>query len=218
MAGAVRALYLRPEGAAAPMAVPRATAVAGMGFDGDMYSDPLSPRQLLLATTAAYERHALPPNALRENLLLDVDPAVLSAGALLAVGSSAVLRLSFACEACASLDMHKPALSRTIGSDRGVLARVLTGGEINAGDAVRITGQASIRWADGWRERVALILGRVPDGMVVEYRQLARLAGVQSTYCRVFPRIARELGASHKAVGMRSESTLPRWQGHELFD
>ena len=185
---------------------------------GDVQSDALSPRQLLVAGTPAYERLGLPANALRENLLLDLDSATLASGQLLAVGPDAVIQLTFACEPCGRLNLRQDRLSRGIGNQRGMLARVLQGGRFAIGDPVRLLADTRPAWPDDWRARVEAVLLRVPPGMVVEYRQLALLAGVALTYCRVFPRVARALGLPHKAVPLRSPCPLPRWEGAGLFD
>lgn len=205
--------------------IPSLQAIAGVGLAGERHADPLSPRQVLLAGADAYARHALAPHALGENLLLDGDTASLRSGQLLQVGAQAVLWLSFHCEACGQLDRMQAGLAQRIGLHgdrrRGMLARVLHGGVIKLGDAIVLlsaTLPGWSGWSDDWRERVAAVLARVPDGMVVDYRQLARLAGLQTAYCRVFPKIARELGLAHKAVATTSAPGLPRWQGFELFD
>jgi len=188
-----------------------------MGLDGDVQCDPLSPRQLLLAGTRAYARLALPVNALRENLLVDFDTADLASGQLLAVGDQAILWLTFYCEPCGRLNLRQEQLSRTIGVQRGVLARVLQAGPVAVGDAVCLLGATLPPWSNDWRARVEAVLAQVPAGMVVEYRQLALLAGVALTYCRLFPRVARDLGLADRAVGLRSDSVLPRWDGAGLF-
>lgn len=216
--GCVQAIALRPAPRTAPVAVDAAVAIAGLGLTGDMHADALSPRQVLLAGTPAYARHGLPPHALRENLLLDVDTSTFVSGTLLRVGSEAVLRLTFACEACGYLDARQPGIASAIGRARGMLARVVHGGAIAAGDHIAIAPTILPAWDDDWRVRVAAILALVPPGMVVEYRQLARLAGVQAVYCRAFPRLARSLGFGHAAVAMASQPGLPRWPGHGLFD
>jgi hypothetical protein len=215
--GFVRALHLRPSRAQAPQAVDRALAIAGTGLDGDVHADPLSPRQVLLACADVYARHALPAHALRENLLVDIDTCGLRSGTLLQVGAQARLWLTFQCEACARLNARQPGLSSRIGGHRGMLARVVCGGTIKPGDSIVQLNGSLPALSDDWRHRVANVLARVPDGMVIEYKQLARVSGVQLSYCRVFPRIARELGLSHKAVSMHSPSTSRRWQGHQLF-
>jgi len=213
--GQVRSIMLR---AATPQSVQAVQANAGLGLAGDRHADPLSPRQVLLAGAPAYARHALPRHALRENLLLDVDTAPLAPGTLLRIGADTVLRLTFRCEACRYLDAHQPGIAAAIGPARGTLARVLHGGAIRVGDPIAVLTPALPAWSDDWRERVAAILARVPDGMVVEYRQLARLAGVQAVYCRTFPRLARALGFAHVAVAAGTRPEVSRWQGTELFD
>ena len=198
--------------------MPHAHALAGLGLDGDVACDPLSPRQLLVAGTPAYSRLGLPDNALRENLLLDIDTAGLASGQLLAVGAQAVFWLTFACEPCGRLNLRQEQLSRTIGMQRGMLARVLHAGPVAPGDPVRVLDATLPPWSNDWRARVEAVLAQVPPGMVVAYGQLALLAGVALTYCRVFPRVARACGLGHKAVGLRSDSPFPRWDGAGLFD
>ena len=216
--GSVAALYLRPARGAVPVPSTHAHACAGVGLDGDVQRDPLTLRQLLVAGTPAYARLGLPANALRENLLLDIDSATLASGQLLAVGHSAVFWLTFACEPCGRLNLRQDGLSRTIGAQRGMLARVLRTGDIAVGDPVRLLSATLPAWSDAWRARVEAVLAQVPPGMVIEYRQLARLAGVALTYCRVFPRVARELGLAHKAVPLVSRDPQPRWDGASMFD
>ena len=218
--GTVLALTLRPARTLPPARAARVRAAAGAGLDGDLHADPHSPRQLLLAGAAVYEDLALPAHALGENLLLDLDTAQLVSGTILAVGHEVRLRLMFQCEACGQLDVQRPGLARAVGARRGVLARVVTGGMIHVGDPVHDLGRLAPPWSDDWRERIRHVLDAVPAGAVVEYRQLARLAGIQSSYCRAFPRMLAQLGPSceRKAVPARSTSPAPRWQGERLFD
>jgi hypothetical protein len=111
-------------------------------------------------------------------------------------------------------------LSREIGRHRGMLARVIAGGVIHAGDRVRDLGQRMPAWPDDWRDRVARVLDAVPPLAVIEYRHLARLAGIQSSYCRAFPRVIATLGPrfAGKAVPAQSTTSIPRWEGEGLFD
>lgn len=214
----VCAIALRPDSKLPGQRQLTAQAVAGTGLMGDVHADPLSPRQVLLAGTAAYERHALPPGALGENLLIGLDTSVLASGTLLAIGPEAVLAVSFQCEACGYLDAQSPGLAKRIGTQRGVLARVLRSGTITEGDALRLLPGRGQQWPEDWRERVRMVLQRVPDGLVLEYAQLARLAGVQASYCRVMPRIVREAGLAEKAVAKGAQSDTVRWDGRGLFD
>jgi hypothetical protein len=193
---------------------------AGLGVDGDVHADPSSPRQLLLASASVYEECLLAPHALRENLLLDLDTACLASGTVLQIGGQVRLRMMFQCEACGQLDRVQPRLSQRLGKRRGMLARVLAGGTVHTGDAVVDLGVLTPAWSDDWRERVRRVLDATPPGCVVEYRDLARLAGIQSTYCRAMPGLLKRFGAPYaaKAVSSQAAPGLPRWHGEGLFD
>jgi len=190
------------------------------GLAGDVHADPLSPRQLLLAGTDAYDAFGLPPHALRENLLVDIDTSRLASGTVLQVGDSVLLRLMFQCEACGHLDVRRPRLSTRIGTRRGMLARVLRGGEIRPGDRGRAVGAPLPAWSDDWRERIVHVLDTLPPRRVITYKRLAQLAGVASSYCRAFPGMIARLGPFYagRAVPSQSDIAVPRWDGHGLFD
>lgn len=194
-------------------------AIDGTGLDKDLHANALSPRQVLIASASAYAGLSLPPHTLRENLLVDADTAGLRSGTVLQIGDEVQLRLMFQCEACGQLDIRQPGLSRKIGMRRGMLARVLAGGVIRRGDRVQDLGLLQAAWSDDWRERILQVLDAVPAQSVIEYKHLARLAGVQSSYCRAFPRMIKNLGADYagKAVTSQSASKLPRWEGPGLF-
>ena len=216
----IEALAIRPAGSSAPRQVDAALALAGVGLAGDRHADPRSPRHLLLAGRGIYDRLALPRHALRENLLVDLDTSQLASGSVLQIGAKVTLRLMFQCEACGQLDLLRPGLARSVGAHRGMLARVLTGGSMREGDAVRDTGLRLQSWSDDWRERVMQVLDAAPEGFVVAYRDLARLAGIQSTYCRAFPRLLAKLGPSYagRAVAASVALARPRWDGAGLYD
>jgi hypothetical protein len=216
--GQVRGLALRPAGTRASLAVDSVHALAGHGLAGDKHADPFSPRQLLLAGSDAYRDLSLPAHALGENLQLDVDTARLASGAVLRIGGEALLRLMFQCEPCGTLDGFQAGLSGRIGARRGMLARVLAGGTIRPGDRILDTGCLLPAWSDDWRERVAQVLNAVPDGMVLTYARLALLAGVQSSYCRAFPRLLKSLGHADKALSAQAAQGLHCWDGAGLFD
>jgi MOSC domain-containing protein YiiM len=218
--GKVVALAIRPARKAPMLSVTSVEAINGTGLVGDVHADDLSPRQILLASFQAYEDLGLPSHSLRENLLVDFDTSLLTSGTVLQIGAQVRLWLTFQCEACGHLNVHRAALSRDIGSRRGVLARVLEGGAIRTGDQVRVLGALLPEWSDDWRHRVARVLNEVPSGEVIEYKQLARLAGVPTSYCRVFPRFAKTLGPAiaRKAIPMTAKSTKPRWRGDSFFN
>lgn len=220
--GPVLAVAIRRSIGTAPEHVPQALALGGRGLEHDRHADPCSPRQLLLAGAPVYADLALPPLALRENLLLAADTADLASGTVLRIGDRVLLRLMFQCEACGSLDRHRPGLSRLVGQRRGMLARVLTDGPIRPGDRVTALEARLPPWPEEWRARVRRVLDALPPGHVVAYRQLADLAGIAASYCRAFPRAIAGFGPGYadKALTASALATtgLPRWDGAGLFD
>jgi hypothetical protein len=215
--GYVKALAIRPPGTSSSIAVDALRALGG-GIEGDRHAAPLSPRQVLLASADVYAGLGLPAHALGENLLVDVETALLASGTVLQIGDAVRLRLMFQCEACGYLDAYQAGVSGRIGRRRGVLARVLAGGVIRPGDRIRDLGLLLPAWDDNWRTRVAQVLQALPSGMVLTYARLALLAGVQSSYCRAFPRLVKSLGHEGKAVSNQAAAGRRCWQGEGLFD
>lgn len=216
--GIVETLAIRPPGSGMALARDAVRALAGSGVQGDRHADPLSPRQVLLASASAYADFALPAHTLGENLLVDLDTAALASGTVLQVGGEVLLRLMFQCEACGYLDGYVAGVSARIGRRRGMLARVLAGGTIRPGDRIRDLGRTMPAWDDDWRARAAQVLRAVPNGMVLTYARLARLAGVQASYCRAFPRLVNNMGYAGKAVSAQAAAGLQCWDGAGLFD
>jgi hypothetical protein len=213
-------IAVRAAKAAAPAPVHLAHAIAGQGLQGDRHADPRSPRQLLLASTGAYESLGLPPLSLRENILLDFDTSDLVSGMLLRVGADLTLRLMFQCEACGALTDRLGSSSRHLRQQRGMLARVEAAGMVVPGAPVIQLETRRQAFSDDWRDRIAMVLDAVPLGMVIAYADLARLAGVQASYCRAFPRVLAKLGIarSGRAVPALSFDGSPRWDGAGFFD
>ena len=79
----------------------------------------------------------------------------------------------------------------------------------------RASNRAFMDILEDWRERVARVIEAVPPGQVIGYADLAHVAGVQSSYCRAFPRLLSRLGPAYaaRAVPARAEAHLPRWDG-----
>lgn len=218
--GAVVGLRIFPEGSSDPQEVDQLLAVAGFGLYEDMHAHPLSPRQVLLAGSDVYRDLGLKAMTLRENLLLDFSTQWLGSSALLKVGPEVVLWLTFQCEACGHLEHRHPGVVKSINGSRGMLARVLRGGRMSIGDDIHHCTSAIPGISSVWQERIAGVLHHVPAGKRVEYRQLARLAGVPKAYCRVFPKILSQLppAVAARAKAGTVAQTDERWTGEELFD
>ena len=200
--------------------VDRLVAVDGIGLKGDKHANPLSLRQLLLAGSDVYRDLALSPMTLRENLLVNFSTVGLKSSSLLKVGRDVVLWLTFQCEACGRLEHRHPGIVKSIGKRRGMLSRVLRGGMILPGDIVSCAPSSIARISDRWQDRIVGVLQRVPLGKRVEFRQLAQLAGVPRTYCRVFPKLLSQLPdcVASKAQAGSVADIGQRWTGAEMFD
>lgn len=218
--GTVKALRIRPVGSSDPMEVSELIAVQDLGLEGDKHAHALSPRQVLIAGEDVYQDLQLAPYTLRENLLVSFATRELKSSCLIKIGQDVVLWLTFQCEACGHLEVRSPGIVRSLEGRRGVLARVLRAGRIAVGDEVSQGPSSIAPIPEHWKERVIRVLHSVPDDKRVEFRQLARLAGVPKSYCRVFPKVLSELPravASRAQAGEVADARL-RWSGHELFD
>lgn len=218
--GRLESLHIRAGKEPAPRPVATVQAIAGFGLAGDRHASPLSPRQLLLAGAPAYQRWDLPCAALRENLRVDFSTSQLASGDLLRIGSDVVLWITFVCEPCNLLERRCPGTLKTIGADRGMLARVLRGGELRQGDAIGLRRGAAPLFSDDWQQRVLQVARAVPECFWISHRQLAQMAGVHTTYCRAFPRVLSRLPAEmarRVASGAGMNATLS-WSGAGFFD
>lgn len=218
--GALTSLSIRVGKAPEPRPVSEVQAVADFGLAGDRHASPRSPRQLLLAGSPAYQRLGLPAAALRENLLVDFASELLASGDLVRVGDEVILWITFVCEPCNLLERRCPGTLKTIGAGRGMLARVLRGGELRQGDEIAVRRAAAPVFSDDWQQRVLQVARTVPENFWISYRQLAELAGVHTAYCRAFPRVLSRLPAEvAQRVGSDAGLTGARaWSGAELFD
>lgn len=131
--------FCRPSSDLPPVARSRLPLKRGLGVVGDCHAGAMSSRQLLLTATGAYRRLELHLNNLRENLLIDAEQLDWPSGSKVTIGTTVVLRIMFVCEPCAKLNPFRMGLVRDVGSDRGVLARVIRGGVVVAGDTVKVT-------------------------------------------------------------------------------
>lgn len=218
--GSIAGLRTRPEGSSDPQEVDQLVAIAGSGLHGDTHAHPLSPRQVLLAGSDVYRDLGLKAMTLRENLLVDFGTERLASSTLLQVGPEVILWLTFQCEACGHLEHRHPGVVKAIHDRRGMLARVLRGGRMSVGDEVRQCTSSIPPISNIWQERIVGVLTRVPAGKRIEYRQLARLAGVPKAYCRVFPKILSKLPptVACKAQAGTVAKTYERWTGEDLFN
>jgi len=147
--GRVEAVCLSEEKGTVKTAVPRAALEAGLGFVGDAHAGGWH-RQVSLLDTADIESmraKGLPDlahGAFGENLVVaGVDLARLGLGSRLAVGAEAELEISQRGKVCHSRCAIYHRTGDCIMPRNGIFARVLRGGEVAAGDPVRVVREVA---------------------------------------------------------------------------
>ena len=218
--GVVRGLHTRVGKEPAPRRVSNLQVLANYGIVGDRHASPISPRQILVAGEVAYHKFRLPEAALRENLLVDFSMEYLRSGDLLRIGTDVLLWITFLCEPCSLLERRCPGTIKSIGPERGMLARVLRGGVMRAGDTASLTRSPIPAMSNDWQTRVLRVARAVPPRHYIGYRQLAELAGVAKAYCRAFPKVLAKLPAEIEGRVLRASAVTSErlWDGADLFD
>lgn len=138
-AGSVAAVFVKPRKSAPVVPAARLECVEGVGIAGDANAAAGSPRQVLLVSAEAAASLGLAPGALWENVTTTgVDVDRLEPGTRLQIGSSAVVSLTEICDPCRLIRRATGVPLRRLVGRRGVLGRVVAGGTVIAGDAVRV--------------------------------------------------------------------------------
>lgn len=163
--------------------------VAGTGIVSDANASALSPRQILLASISSYLDGALPAGTLRENVLVDFDVEQFKSGDVLAIGTTARIRLTYLCETCHKLPVDASTVA-TLHGRRGFLGRVIESGRVRAGDVIAVERARYAQLPNRVRERVFDLVANVPRGRVVDYLTAIIVLGLPSiAYARVLPRL-----------------------------
>ena len=114
---------------------PALTLIEGVGIDGDHHANSRS-RQVLLMAEENCDAFGLAPGEVRENIVTrGLDLQNLPPGTVLQIGTAA-LEITKDCEPCSFIDSLRPGLKAQMDRRRGMLARVLKGGEIRVGDEI----------------------------------------------------------------------------------
>lgn len=136
MTGAVAAVWIYDRASAVMRRVPSARALADCGFEGCGHARPGKKRQVLLIDEETLLQFGLAPGQVKENVTTrGIAIQSLAPGERLRAGG-AVLEITGPCEPCAFMDSLRPGLRAATEGKRGVLARVIEGGEVAPGDPV----------------------------------------------------------------------------------
>ena len=116
----------------------RVRALEGHGLEGCAHARPGTKRQVLFASREHLDAVGVEPGRIRENLTVEgVDVERWPIGQRVKVGE-AEFEITMVCDPCYRMDEIRPGLQAELEGRRGMLARVVAGGEIAAGDEIEL--------------------------------------------------------------------------------
>ena len=115
----------------------RRQAIAGQGLDGCAHANPPK-REVLFASKEHLDSVNVDPGAIRENITVDgADVEKWPVGQRVRVGA-AEFEITMVCDPCHRMDELRDGLRAELEGKRGMLARVVEGGEVAVGDEVTL--------------------------------------------------------------------------------
>jgi MOSC domain-containing protein YiiM len=134
----VIALYIAEENQPGRTQIEAGSIVTDLGFDGDRKARPGSKRQVLIMPLEILEEFGLEAGAFKENITTrGLDVMSLERGQRVRVGQ-ALLEATVPCTPCDFIDSIRPGLQEESRGQRGMLFRVLEGGQVRVGDPVTV--------------------------------------------------------------------------------
>ena len=113
-------------------------AIAGLGLVGEIHAREGSKRQVLLMDEETLKAFGLETGRIRENITTrGIALHQLAEGTRLRAGK-AILEITIPCAPCEFIEAMRPGLRAEMDGQRGMLARVIEGGEICVGDQIEI--------------------------------------------------------------------------------
>ncbi len=119
--------------------VQEATAISGLGLDGDRSAYEGNTRQVLFIDKETLDDLGLAPGQVKENITVTgLDLSQTKAGQAFRIGDEVTMELVGDCEACGKMEALALGLQDKIDGRRGMLAMVVNGGSIKVGDSVTV--------------------------------------------------------------------------------
>ena len=120
-------------------AVQEATAISGLGLDGDRSAYEGNTRQGLFVDKEILDGAGLVPGQVKENITVTgMNVSQIRPGQVFTIGDDVTLEAVGDCEACGKMDAIRMGLMDEIQGKRGMLAKVINGGSIKVGDSVTV--------------------------------------------------------------------------------
>ena len=120
--------------------VQEATAISGLGLEGDRSAYEGNTRQVLFVDKEILDGAGLVPGQVKENITVTgMNVSQIQPGQVFTIGDNVTLEAVGDCEACGKMDAIRMGLMDEIQGKRGMLAKVINGGSIKVGDSVTVT-------------------------------------------------------------------------------
>jgi MOSC domain-containing protein YiiM len=115
----------------------RVLAIAGRGFEGCSHGRPPK-REVLFASADHLRDVGVEPGTIKENLTIEGDDVERwNVGQRVRAGA-ATFEITMVCDPCERMEEIRPGLRAELEGRRGMLARVVEGGEVAVGDEVEL--------------------------------------------------------------------------------
>ena len=119
--------------------VQEATALSGMGLEGDRSCGAGNVRQVLVMDKETLDEFDLKPGQIKENITTTgIDIAQAKVGQVIFIGEEVTMEVVGECEPCGKMDAIRSGLRERLNHRRGMLTTVINGGPIKVGDSIRI--------------------------------------------------------------------------------
>ena len=116
-----------------------ATAISGLGLEGDRSAYEGNMRQVLFMDKETLDDLGLVPGQVKENITITgLDLSQTKEGQVFFIGDDVSMELIGDCEACGKMEALALGLKDKIDGRRGMLAKVINGGHIKIGDSIRV--------------------------------------------------------------------------------
>jgi MOSC domain-containing protein YiiM len=116
----------------------RVQAIEGHGLEGCAHARAGTKRQVLFASAQHLDALGVEHGRIRENFTIEgADVHEWPVGQRLRVGA-AEFEITMVCDPCSRMDEIRPGLQEELDGKRGMLARVVSSGEVAAGDDVTL--------------------------------------------------------------------------------
>ena len=117
-------------------------AIADLGLEQDSHAQKGGSRQVLLVPMEVIQKLGIEVGDVKENITtIGLDLMALRLGTRLQIGE-VELEIAKVCEPCSRMDEIRIGLREELVGQRGMLAKVIRGGEIRVGDSIQITAES----------------------------------------------------------------------------